>query len=141
MATQLNRSLGPYPDFSPAAQRDFAARLKWSVTSKYADANHASVITIKGPLNILVSPGERIRLNASVTDPDGDIVYVRWWQFRVGTYPGEVDISNGNASRTRIIIREDAVAGQTNHMVVEVTDNGSPSLTSYQRIIITVKNL
>jgi hypothetical protein len=29
---------GNQPDFFPAAQRDFAARLKWSVTPRFADA-------------------------------------------------------------------------------------------------------
>ena len=59
---QLNKDGNGYPDFFPAAQRDFAARLKWSVTDKYADANHAPVVKIEGPLNILGYPGETIKL-------------------------------------------------------------------------------
>ena len=81
MSDPLNKNANAYPDFFPAAQRDFAARLKWSVTSKYSDANHAPVVEIEGPLNILASPGETIRLNGNVSDPDGDKVSVKWWQF------------------------------------------------------------
>jgi len=140
LTNQLNKSSNAYPNFFPAAQRDFAARIKWSVTSKYADANHAPLVTIEGPLNVLASPGETIRLNANVSDPDGDIVSIKWWQFQVGTYPNIVDISNENTARAKVFIPKDAVPGQTIHVIVEATDNGSPTLTSYQRIIIIVKN-
>src|SRR6185312_12132492 len=37
-----------YARFFVAAQNDFAARLKWSVTSKYSDANHNPIVTIDG---------------------------------------------------------------------------------------------
>jgi hypothetical protein len=57
-----------YLNFFPAAQRDFAARLKWSVTPKYANANHEPVVKIEGPLNVLASAGEKIRLNGAVSD-------------------------------------------------------------------------
>jgi len=51
-----NKNGNTFPDFFPAAQRDFAARLKWSVTSRYSDANHAPVVLIEGPLFVLASP-------------------------------------------------------------------------------------
>lgn len=130
----------PYPEFFPAAQRDFAARLLWSVTPLYSGANHAPEVTIEGPLSVLASPGETIRLNANITDPDGDEISVNWWQFHVGTYQGETVITDGNTARARIQIPKDASAGQTIHIIVEASDNGSPSLTSYQRVIISVRN-
>lgn len=128
-----------YPDFFPAAQQDFAARLKWSVTPKYADANHEPVVKLEGPLNIMASAGEKIRLNGAVSDPDGNTVAVKWWQFRVGTYPNKVNIADPDALQTQVEIPKDAVSGQTIHMILEATDNGSPSLTRYQRVIITVR--
>jgi hypothetical protein len=136
---KLNKSANAFPDFFPAAQRDFAARLKWSVTPKYADANHAPVVEIEGPLDVLASPGETIRLNGAVSDPDNDKVSIKWWQFQVGTYPGKISILNANTPRVKVLIPKDAVSGQTIHVILEVTDNGSPSLTAYQRVIITVK--
>lgn len=39
----------------------------------------------------------------------------------------------------KVHIPKDAVAGQTIHFILEATDDGSPSLTRYQRIIITIK--
>jgi hypothetical protein len=137
---QTGKSINSFPDFFPAAQRDFAARLKWSVTPKYSDANHAPEVRIEGPLNILASPGEMIKLNGSVSDPDGNKVSLKWWQFQVGTYAGKVDISVEDASRVKVHIPKDAVPGQTIHLILEATDNGSPSLISYQRVIIKVRN-
>jgi|SRR6185503_12211358 len=136
---RLNKSANAYPDFFPAAQRDFAARLKWSVTPKYNGANHAPVAQIEGPLNVLASPGETIRLTGAVSDPDNDKLSVKWWQFQVGTYPGTISIPDAGTAQVKVLVPKDAVAGQTIHIVLEVTDNGSPSLTAYQRIIITVK--
>ncbi len=137
--SQLSKNANVYPDFFPAAQQDFAARLKWSVTPKYTDANHAPVVTIEGPLNVLASAGQTIRLNGNVSDPDGDKVAIKWWQFMAGTYTGKVDISGANTSRAKVLIPKDAVAGQTIHVILEATDNGPSSLTRYQRIIITIK--
>ncbi len=117
------------PDFFPAAQRDFAARLKWSVTDKYADANHAPVVKIEGPLNILGYPGETIKLSGMAADPDKDQVAAKWWQFPVGTYPGKITITNLNATQVKLLIPKDAVPGQTIHLIFEATDNGAPALT------------
>ncbi len=138
-ANEANKNANIYPDFFPAAQRDFAARLKWSVTPKYADANHAPVTMIEGPLNMLASPGETIKLNGNVSDPDGNPVSITWWQFRVGTYAGAVDISDANTASAKVHIPKDAVAGQTIHIILEATDNGSPAMTSYRRVIVTIR--
>ena len=130
---------GSYPDFFPAAQQDFAARLKWSVTSSFADANHEPVVKMEGPLQILASPGETIKLNGNVRDPDGNKVTINWWQFEVGSYPGKVEISTPNATQTKLMIPKDAVPGQTIHLILQATDDGRPPLTAYQRVIITVR--
>lgn len=127
-----------YPNFFPAAQQDFAARMKWSVTPKYADANHEPVVKIEGPLNIVANAGDKIRLNGSAKDPDGNAVVTRWWQFHVGSYAGEVTIVNPTSLQTEVQIPKDAAGGQTIHLIFEATDNGTPALTRYQRVLITV---
>jgi hypothetical protein len=139
---QLNKSANrlSYPNFFPAAQRDFAARLKWSITAKYASANHEPVVKIEGPLHVLAAAGEKIRLNGAVSDPDGDAVSVSWWQFQAGSYPKEVTISNPASMRTEVLIPNDAVGGQTIHLILEATDNGKPALTRYQRVVISIRD-
>jgi enterochelin esterase family protein len=128
----------PEPDFLPAVQRDFAARLKWSVTPRFADANHEPVVKIKGPLNRTAHAGETIRFEAEVSDPDGDAVDVKWWQYRAGSYPGEVAVGNPSSATTEFRVPVDATQGQTIHLVLEATDKGTPALTRYQRVIVTV---
>lgn len=134
-----NRAAGNFPDFFPAAQQDFAARLKWSITSIYKEANHEPVVNIEGSLSVIAGAGEKIRLNGSVTDPDGNAVSISWWQMQAGSYPGKVEIINGNTARPQVVIPKDAVGGQTIHIILEATDNGTPALTRYQRVIITIR--
>jgi hypothetical protein len=137
-----NRPAGgsrPFPNFFPQAQRDFAARLKWSVTPAYADANHEPAAQVAGPLELLASPGQRVRLHGSASDPDGDAVSLRWWQFHTGTYPGAVEIRNPSAPQAEALIPADAQPGQTLHLILEAEDQGTPALTRYQRVVITVR--
>jgi len=134
-----NQTGNNYPNFFTAAQNDFAARMKWSVTPKYAGANHEPLVKIEGPMNVLAAPGETIRLNGKVSDPDKNKLSIKWWQFKAGTYPNDVSIQNANEEHCRVVIPKDAVAGQTIHLIFEATDDGVPSLTRYQRVIITVR--
>lgn len=144
MATALsnisNKAETNFPNFFPAAQRDFAARLKWSVTPRYSGANHEPVVTVEGPLQILASAGEKVRLNGAVKDPDGDAVTTRWWVMPAGTYQKEISITNTTAARAEVQIPKDAAPGQTIHLILEATDNGKPALTRYQRVIVTVRD-
>jgi hypothetical protein len=76
-----------------AAQRDFAARLKWTITPEYASANHNPVVKVIGLDNTIVKPGQTITLKAIVKDPDGDHLTGRWWQYEeAGTYPGTIEL-------------------------------------------------
>lgn len=136
---QLNPGKREFPDFFPQAQRDFANRLKWSVTENYADANHEPEINVAGPLHLLAFPGQKVPLHGYVSDPDGDQVSVKWWQYQVGSYPGKVEIYNSSSLQGEVLIPEDATVGQTVHIIFEATDDGEPSLSRYQRVIITVK--
>jgi hypothetical protein len=85
-------------------------------------------------------PGQTIRLRGTVTDPDRDSVTVRWWQYHdAGTYPGDVAILSATSLDTAVQIPGDAQAGQTIHVILEASDSGTPSLTRYQRVVVTVR--
>ncbi len=131
---------GPtYPDFFPVVQHDFAARLLWSVTPRYEDANHPPQVSIKGPLDRTVRPGDEVRLVGAVSDPDGDSVSTRWWEFQmVDSYEGEVAIANPASASTTVVVPAGAEHGQTIHMILEASDNAPLPLTRYQRVIITI---
>jgi hypothetical protein len=122
------------------AQRDFAARLKWSVTPAFSGANHAPRVSIAGALDVTAAPGETVRLTATATDPDRNSITTTWWQYAdADTYPGTVTFSSANAPATTVQVPADATAGQTIHAIVQVTDNGTPPLTAFQRVIVTVR--
>jgi Protein of unknown function (DUF1593) len=134
------RTAAIYARFFVAAQDDFAARLKWSVTPKYADANHEPVVTIKGPLKFSAKVLSTVRLQGQTSDPDGNTVTVKWWQYNdAGTYPGDIVLTAPASLVTSFRVPSDAKPGQTIHVILEATDNGTPPLTRYQRIIVTVE--
>jgi Protein of unknown function (DUF1593) len=138
-AAAAGRPPSPDPNFTPAAQNDLAARLRWSVTPTYAGANHEPRVALRGSSRISARPGETIRLQGVVSDPDENAVAVRWWQWKdVGSYPGRVTLTHPGALATSLRIPSDASAGQTIHLILEATDNGMPPLTRYQRVIISV---
>jgi hypothetical protein len=126
--------------FFAAAQNDFAARMRWSVTPTFREANHPPQVTIKGPLDISAHAGGMVSLQGEVSDPDHDAVTVNWWQYNdAGTYRGDITFSAPTALATTFRVPEDAAPGETIHVILEATDNGTPRLTRYQRVVVTVQ--
>jgi hypothetical protein len=133
------RAPSPRPDFTAAAQNDFAARIRWSVTPTFAGANHEPRVSLRTSPRITARPGETVRLDAIASDPDGNAVRVKWWRWKdVDTYPGDITIASPNTYTTSMPVPADAAAGQTIQLVLEATDDGTPPLTRYQRIVIDV---
>lgn len=121
-------------------QHDFAAKADWCV-KEYAEANHPPIVRLKDtPIDITAKAGDTIVLDASSSiDPDGDSLHFKWWNYReAGSYNGKETMAESATARTTIILPSDALPGQTIHIICEVSDTGVPSLTRYQRVIITV---
>jgi len=126
--------------FLAAAQNDFAARMQWSVTPKFNDANHPPVVRIKGLSAISAIPGSTVQLQGEVSDPDHNTVRVTWWQYNdAGTYPGDITFSDPAALATTFRVPDDAKPGQTINVILEATDGGTPPLTRYQRVVVTIQ--
>jgi len=49
-----------------------------------------------------------------------------------------VTLSSPSSLATTLQVPPDAVPGQTIQLVLEVTDDGRPVLTRYQRVVVTV---
>ncbi|WP_228379186.1 nucleoside hydrolase-like domain-containing protein [Demequina rhizosphaerae] len=123
----------------PAFQNDFAARLLWSVTDDYADANHAPRIEVTTGLDVTATAGERVVVRWRVEDPDGDPVDVFAWQYReAGTCPSAATLTRGDDREVTVRVPADAAPGQTVHVILEATDRGEPPLTAYARIVLTI---
>jgi hypothetical protein len=121
------------------ANRDFQARMDWCVSSGYKDANHPPVVHIKSKKDITVKSGKKVKLDAGRTgDPDGDSLTFAWWQYKdAGSYDAMVELKNYDSNRVSFTAPK-VSKPETIHIILEVSDNGSPALKSYQRVIITV---
>jgi hypothetical protein len=74
------------------------------------------------------------------TDPDGDRLRYKWWQYaEVDTVTTRIDIARPTAGDGATFVVADE-PGKTIHVILEVTDDGDPPLTRYQRIVFSVAN-
>jgi hypothetical protein len=149
-----------------AFQNDFAARTSWSV-EPFGKANHNPVVIVNGradtsSLEISVREGEQIVLDAAGTrDPDDDVLRYHWFHYSEAGGPpapggspashGLADIALATANDQKAIVtaikpcramwlpnRACPPVGVA-HVILAVTDDGSPALTSYRRVILTVQ--
>ncbi len=128
----------------PAYQHDFQARMDWCVRPPDG-ANHAPRAVLQADrsrrvLQLRAAPGAAVRLSAGgSSDRDGDTLAYRWWVYgEAGTCPRPVRVEN--ARRPEAIVHVPSVApGTTIHVVLEVTDDGSPPLVGYRRVVLQVE--
>ncbi len=121
-----------------ALQNDFASRADWCVKS-FEKANHPPVIVAKVERYQTVLPGESVRLEVLASDPDKNELTTSFWQYKeVGTCKADVKLSQ-NKNQVLVEIPKDAQSGSTIHIIAQADDNGSPSLTRYQRFVLTLK--
>ena len=126
-----------------AYQNAFQARMDWCV-KPFGQANHAPVAVCNGDrsrkvLTVSAGPGGSVALRADGSaDPDGDALTYRWWVYReAGTYWGEPTIRGATTANAALTVPA-AAAGRTLHVILEVTDNGTPPLTAYRRVVVRV---
>ena len=130
----------PDPDFIPALWNDFAARMLWSVTPNYKDANHKPAVKISGPLDITAAPGTTVELAATKSDPDGNQGALKWWRYKSqSTYTVDIVIAYQTAMSTSVQVPADAKPGQAITIMAEATDNGKPMMTHYQQLVFAVR--
>ena len=105
------------------------------------EANHPPIVKLAHANQLTAVSGETVELNAAGTsDPDGNQLNYRWWQYsEADTYPGTIEIANADKDKISLDVPGDAKRGQTIHVVCEVTDSGSPTLTRYQRVVVQLQ--
>jgi len=121
-----------------AIQNDFAARADWCV-KEFDEANHCPIVNVDGKLTREVPPGETVRLGATARDPDGDNLTFRWWQFAEADSAAATVNIRGSNSAARASFVAPNEPGKNVHIVIQVTDNGTPPLARYQRIICEIE--
>lgn len=123
-----------------AFQNDFAARMDWT-TQSYADANHPPVPRLAHPDHLTVRSGEVFELSAlGTTDPDGDGLSYLWYHYaEVGGWTEEIKTHVYAPNIYWVPVKAPQVTSPRDaHFILQVTDKGSPALTRYRRIIVTI---
>jgi len=133
-----------------AYQNDFAARMDWTI-KPYDKTNHPPIVKLDHPEYIKAKPGERVKLSApSTIDPDGDALSFEWFCYEE---PGTRRMSNSATGVKHAIYAFDQPQAWldvktsrvmppgtgTMHIILAVTDHGTPRLTRYKRVIIDVQ--
>jgi hypothetical protein len=152
-----------------AYEHDFAARMDWTIKD-VAEANHNPDAIVNGvegkaPLTIDATVGTPVTLDASKSrDRDRNALRYSWFFYpEAGTGlpnagrgsrggggtgippaprggftapPPRVTVTSGNAAVATVTPNSPGAA----HVILAVTDNGVPELTSYRRVILTVKS-
>jgi hypothetical protein len=121
-------------------QNDFAGRMQWT-TKEFSECNHPPIPRLAHSDRLVVKSGEQFHLNADgTTDPDGDSMSYLWFQYReAGTYKGDISFRPYAPNLYNLPVTAPVVdTVQTIHFILKVTDKGTPSLTRYKRVIVTV---
>lgn len=119
-------------------QNDFAARMAWC-TKTYKEANHPPVAVLSQPDRITVKSGDGFGLDASASnDPDGDSISFLWFEYpEAGSYKKPINMTAENIQSIYVVAPK-VEKKETIHIILKVTDKGTPALSSYKRIIVTV---
>jgi hypothetical protein len=142
-----------------AFQYAFAARIDWTV-APYERANHSPTLVVNGAsgtgvVRLDVRVGQAVTLDATGTrDPDGQKLSYRWFHYpEAGFVPGAqlaaVTVAGADTPKATVTataaarpnwlggVRPNATG--VAHIILAVSDDGSPPLTSYRRVILTVR--
>lgn len=145
-----------------AFQNDFAARIGWTMLP-YAQANHPPQVVVNGqggdtPIMLHARSGNTIKLDAAGSrDPDDNALSYRWIAYPEagsdGTGPNaEVALSDPDKPATTLTVTRRCArawldlpqipcpATRQAHVILAVTDHGTPALTRYRRIIVEVSD-
>ena len=141
-----------------AYQNDFAARMDWTIQD-FAHANHNPVVEVNGqqgatPIEIDAEIGRSVVLDAGrSSDPDNQKLQFKWFAYPEagGTEANLSDVKIDGADTSRATVTPTAVCHPAwlpgvvpckgdgvAHVILAVTDDGKPQLTSYRRIILKV---
>jgi hypothetical protein len=121
-------------------QNDFAARMDWCVADRSA-ANHPPQVKLGLVPKRKVHPLERIILDASdSSDPDGDRLQFQWLAYPEATdYKGKLPFIELDTKPLCSVTFLEAEQPASLHVILVVTDDGTPPLTRYSRAVLNIE--
>jgi hypothetical protein len=141
-----------------AFQNDFAARMDWTIAD-FAHANHNPMVVVNGKpgtstLDREAHAGETITLDATGSnDPDaGQSLSYHWFLYPeaglTGSPGADASLSGEDGPVATVTVKSacrpfwlpgiPCPGAGVIHVILAVTDSGSPRLTSYRRVVIKV---
>jgi len=123
-----------------ALQNDFRVRLNWCVRDR-AGANHPPIARVAGALRRTLRPGEELVLDArDSVDPDGKALQFEWFHYPEASGYGGTPVEIHDA-RTPVatVVGPPTKEPILLHIVLAVTDSGTPPLTRYQRVLVDMR--
>jgi len=121
------------------------ARLTWG-TKSFEETNHNPVAVVNGsktnlPLFLSGRPGEPIVLDATASyDPDENELQFTWFVYEEIYKPTAPLLLPGDKHLPKIqFICPDLPEGTELHVILEVVDDGEPSLTAYKRVVVQME--
>ncbi len=119
-------------------QNDFAARMNWC-TKSFKETNHPPVPKLLIPDHITVKSGEGVKLYASAADPDGDNLSYLWFNYpEAGSYKENIKINSAENIYNAYVIAPEVEKKETVQFILRVTDKGTPPLSRYKRVFVTI---
>jgi hypothetical protein len=133
--------------------------MQWTIAD-YRHANHEPEVVVNGDrgtaaIYLDVNAGQTIAIDATAShDPDGQKLRFHWLNYEeaggTGASLGDVSLTNPDDARTGVVARATCRDGWfripnhpcpslgVSHIILAVTDDGSPQLTAYRRIILRI---
>jgi hypothetical protein len=127
------------PDF----QNDFETRMNWCVMP-FEQANHPPVAAVMGDgtdeiLHVDAKEGETLTFSALDSyDPDGGKLIFAWWTYPEAGSNMQCPALEGYSTPEVSFMVPYEEAGADLHLILEVIDDGEPSLKDYRRIVINI---
>lgn len=128
-----------------AMENDFAARMDWTTKNTYAGANHHPIAVVNSDstrdvLTVSAAAGSNVALSAAgSTDPDSNTLTYAWSFYdEPSSHNGAVTIQGANTESATVAVPAGA-SGKNLHIILTLSDNGTPSLVAYRRVIINVQ--
>jgi hypothetical protein len=106
----------------------------------FAKANHPPAPRLAHPDRLTVRSGETFTLDATgTTDPDGDSLSYFWFNYpEAGSWKTPIPVLHAD-NLARVLVKAPTVTRpETAHFILTVTDKGSPPLTRYERVVVTI---
>ena len=119
---------------------DFLTRMQWADTGA-GNRNPVAIVngdTTYDVVSVTAEVGQTVKVSAAgSTDPDGDSLTYQWRVDKPAGYAGDLTFASGRPGEATFSVPADA-AGKEIHVLLRVTDDGSPALSAWRRVIVNV---